>query len=451
MPDQTIKCPKCKAEIPLTEALTSQIEQVIRAQYEAEANKKEQELAQRSTELKEQEKALKSQRQALDDEVEKRLGAERKKIVEQIKELEAERQAIDEQVAEQLKAERKKIAEQEKTKILSEQAEQTKALQEELEEKRKQLSQAKKKELELRKQQQKLEEEKETIELTVQRTLDEERKKIAEQASKKAEEEQQLKMREKNDKIDALMQQINELKRKAEVGSQEAQGEALEGALQDGLQQAFPLDIFDEIKKGVKGADILQKVRNSAGKTCGTILWESKNTKDFSNKWIDKLKVDQQTVNADFAVIMSVVLPKEIENFGPYEDIWVTDYKSAIGLCALFRETLLRIARQKLVVKHQEGMKDFIYEYITGQEFILSIKAVVNAYKQMQEDLESEKRSMTRIWKRREKQISTVLANVTGIYGSIEGLVRGQKALPAIETLSLEAVAPEEPEDEEEF
>lgn len=412
MPDQTIRCPKCGTQIPLTEALTGQIEQTIKLRYEAEAAEKA-----------------------------KELDKEKMILKQKAKELEAKRQAIDEQVAEQLKTERKEIAEAERNKIIAEQFEQTKALEEELEEKRKQLSEANTKELELRKQQQKLKEEKETYELTIQRKLDEERKVIAEQAGKKAAEEQQLKMREKDDKLAAMKKQIDELKRKAEVGSQEAQGKALEEELQELLERSFPIDKFEEIKKGARGADILQIVHNSTGKECGTILWESKNTKDFQKGWIEKLKRDQQDKNTDIAVIMSVTLPNDVNNFGLYEGIWITDYKSSVGLATALRQVLIESTRQKAISVGRESVKDFVYNYITSKEFMLHIQAVVNSYKQMLEDLEGEKRSINRIWKKREKQIDTVLSNVTGIVGSIQGLVGGEKALPKVEPLTLEAIS----------
>jgi len=416
MPDQTIKCPNCGTQIELTEALTGQIEQGIRAQYEAEANQKEKDLQVRLQEIKQQQK-----------------------------ELDARQQAIEDQVAEQVKAERKKIAEQEKAKILFEQAEQRQALQDELTEKNQKLKEFQQQELELRKQQRKLQEEKEAFELEAVRKLDEQRKQIAEEAGKKAAEEQMLKLKEKDQLIESLRQQAQDWQRRAEVGSQEAQGEALEGQLQEVLEQAFPYDQFAEIKKGARGADIMQIVRNPSGTECGEILWESKNTKDFQRPWIEKLKKDQQNSGADVAVIMSMALPKEIDRFGMFEDIWVTDYKSAIGLCVALRQGLIKAQRERIVTAGRESVKDVIYNYITSNEFAMHVRAVVNSYEAMKADMDSEKRAMLRIWNKREKQINAVLDNVTQMYGSIEGLV-GQKALPTIESMSLEAIAEEDEE-----
>jgi len=416
MPDQTIKCPNCGTQIELTEALTGQIEQGIRAQYEAEANQKEKDLQVRLQEIKQQQK-----------------------------ELDARQQAIEDQVAEQVKAERKKIAEQEKAKILFEQAEQRQALQDELTEKNQKLKEFQQQELELRKQQRKLQEEKEAFELEAVRKLDEQRKQIAEEAGKKAAEEQMLKLKEKDQLIESLRQQAQDWQRRAEVGSQEAQGEALEGQLQEVLEQAFPYDQFAEIKKGARGADIMQIVRNPSGTECGEILWESKNTKDFQRPWIEKLKKDQQNSGADVAVIMSMALPKEIDRFGMFEDIWVTDYKSAIGLCVALRQGLIKAQRERIVTAGRESVKDVIYNYITSNEFAMHVRAVVNSYEAMKADMDYEKRAMLRIWNKREKQINAVLDNVTQMYGSIEGLV-GQKALPTIESMSLEAIAEEDEE-----
>lgn len=415
MSEQVIKCPSCGVQIPLNEALTGQIEQSIKTRYEAAAA--------------EQAKGFEVQKQSL---------------VRQAKELEVKGLAIDEQVAERLKTQRKEIAEVERKRAITEQSEKTKVLEKEVQEQAKKIRESQKYELEFRKMQRQLEQKSNEIDLTVQRQIDEERKKIEEKASKDAVEKEQLKLREKDDQLLSMKRQIDELKRKAEVGSQEAQGEALEGALQDILQQTFPIDVFEEVKKGARGADVLQRVYNRTGKECGTILWESKNTKDFQRPWIEKLKKDQQDANASIAVIMSVTLPKEIDGFGLYEGVWITDYKSAVGLATALRHGLVEVARQKLVTAGRDSVKDVIYEYVTGNEFAMHIKAVVNAFGLMQEQLNKEKRAMEKLWKVREKQITTVLDNVVGIRGSIEGLVGDQKSLPEIDTLSLDALADEE-------
>lgn len=418
MPDQTIKCPKCGNEIPLTEALTGQIEQVICAKYEAEAAKKAQELEKEKLALKNQQK-----------------------------ELEEQRQSIETQVAEGIKAKQKIITEQERKKILDEQADEKKALQEQIAEQQKKISDANKKELELLKKQQELEQAKENIELEVQRKITEERKKISEEAGNKAIEAQMLKMREKDNLIKGMQEQIESLKRKSETGSQEAQGEALEGQLFECLERAFAFDRFEDVKKGQRGADILQIVRNTAGKECGKILWESKNTKAYQKPWIEKLKNDQMEANANIAVIMSMVLPEGVNNFGQYDGVWITDYKSAIGLATALRCIIIEAEKQRIISQNQENAKDLLYGYITSQEFVMKVRAVVDAFNRMQSELIAEKKAMQKIWSSRDKQISTVIENVAGFYGSIEGLIGNRKALPEIKSLSIEAVVENEKEE----
>lgn len=408
-----IKCPNCGTEIELTEALTGQIEQTIRLKYEAEADKQS-------------------------------LAIEREKAIlkQKAKSLEAQGAAIADQVAEQVKAERKKIAEQEKAKALAEQSEQMKVLEQDLEDKKRQLHEATKKELDVRKQRQQLEEEKETLELTVQRKLDAERKKIAEDAVAKAADQVQLKIKEKDQLIESLRKQAEDWQRRAEQGSQEAQGEALEGALQESLMQSFPFDVFTEVKKGQRGADIIQVVRNANGKECGKIVWEAKFTKSYSTAWIDKLKSDQQAEAAEIAVLTTMTLPKDIKNFGPLGGVWVTDYASMTGLAHALRIGLINAAKEKILSANQDTVKDVIYRYVTGQEFAMQIRAIAGAFGRMKEELEKEKRAMEKIWKSREKQIETVLTNVSGIQGSLQGYL-GQKVLTDTGLSELEGISEE--------
>ena len=411
MADQKIKCPKCGAEIPLTDALTSQVEGALRSEFEAKSKEQAKELAkQKDTLLKEMKRLAEKQR------------------------------LVDELVEERAREASKKISAREREKFFAEQAEATKALEQELEEKSRKVSELQKHEVELRKQKRELDQKQQELELENQRKLDREIKKIEEEAKRKAAEDNMLKVREKDDLIKSMQDQIESLKRRSEVGSQEAQGEALEGELQDVLQGAFPFDKFTEVKKGARGADILQVIRNHTGKECGSILWESKNTKEFKRPWVEKLKNDQREAGAQVAVIMSMALPKEIDNFGLYDDVWVTDYRSAVGLAMALRQGVLNIKRAEIVIANKDGLKDVVYNYITSQEFSMHIKAIVSTYSKMQEDLETERRSMRRIWKKRETQNQKIIDNTTDIYATIEGLIGDQKILGEVRPLSLDAI-----------
>lgn len=409
--ESAIICPNCGTNVPLTEALTSQIEKSLRVQYEQRARQQEKLLADKAAQLQSEKDKLEARQKHVDQEVQTRLKIAEAQLTETLSQ-----------------------------KLAEEQAQKTAMLQQQLDQEKQRVKAAQAKELDLLKKQQTLEERSEALELEVQRQMAEERKKILEQAAKKAAEEQLLKMREKEDLIRSLESKIGDLQRKIEVGSQERQGEALEEELQEQLERMFPVDQFEEVKKGARGADVLQRVRNSSGKICGTILWESKNTKDFQRPWIEKLKKDQQAATADVAVIMTVALPKEIEQFGLLEDVWVTDYRSCVGLATALRVGLINAQRQKMITAGQDSLKDVVYQYVTGREFAMHIKAMVDAFSRMQEQLDKEKRAMQRIWKDREKQIEIVLDNVIGMRGSIEGLVGTHKVLPEIDTLSLEGV-----------
>lgn len=438
MSNQTIKCPQCGTQIELTEVLTGQIEQSVRVKYEAEAAKKEKELAAKEDAIKKQVRELAAQKQSMDEQVASLVKDERAKLATEKRDLEKQSQQIDEQVAEKVKAERKAIAEKERTRILAEQSEEMRSVKEELAQKNLKLIDLQKQEIELRKTQRELQQKQQEMELENQRKLDAEREKIKMDARKQAVDEQALRVREKDDKIDSLMKQINDLQRKAEQGSQEAQGEALEGALLDSLKQAFPFDQFEEVKKGQRGADILQIVRNANAKECGKILWESKYTKAFTANWIAKLKSDQQEAGADIAALVTIALPKEVKHFGQYENVWVADFTSSAGLAAALRMSLINAARAQIVAANQETAKDWVYRYVTGQEFSMQVRAIADAFVQMKANLDSEKRAMEKIWKSREKQIETVLGNVAGIRGSLEGYVG--KALPGGDTMSLDEI-----------
>ncbi|OHB54259.1 MAG: hypothetical protein A2Y12_18495 [Planctomycetes bacterium GWF2_42_9] len=404
-----IKCPHCGKDIEVTEVLTHSIRESMKAEVQAELAKKEQAFAQREAELK--------QRQ---------------------KELAAQQESIEEQVAVKLKADRQRIAEESLKKAREEIGQEASAMAVQLEAEKAKNRDSQKRELELLRKQTELQAREEALELETARKMAEERKKIFNEAQSKAAQEQELKFREKDDLIKSMQVQMEHMQRKIELGSQEAAGEALEGTLKTKLSQVFAFDIFEDVKKGARGADIVQRIRNSQGKECGKILWEAKNAQNFSREWIEKLKKDQQEAGADIAVLATVTMPKEISGFGLIDDVWVTDYKTSLCLATALRQGILNVAREKMIVTNQESMKDIIYRYITGQEFTLQVKSIVAAFGKMKDDLETEKRFALKNWKSREKQIETVLGSVSNIYGAVEGFV-GQKALPQIDPLMLES------------
>jgi hypothetical protein len=220
-------------------------------------------------------------------------------------------------------------------------------LREQLEEKTRNLKEARKQELELLKKQRELQEKEENMELEVTRKLDEERQKILEKATGKFEEEHRLKDAEKDKKLNDMKKQIDELKRKSEQESQQTQGEVLELDLENILKKSFTHDNIEPVPKGIKGADVLHKVHSPSGQFCGTIVWETKRTKAWSDKWIAKIKEDQRRVKGEIAVILTTVLPKDVRSFAHINGIWVTDYSSMVGLATAIRMGLIEVAKTK--------------------------------------------------------------------------------------------------------
>ncbi len=389
---QTIKCPHCGKSIPLDKAFTHEVEEKLRKQFESDMEKREKEF-QKQLDKKEQE-------------VKKTFEGELVKL---------ERAA-------------KKKAEESISQEMGE-------LRKEVEKKGADLKKARKAELDLLKKQKELEEREESLKLEIERILSRERKKIKEEAVEKVQEEQRLKDREKDEQLNMLRKQIEDLKKRSEQGSVQAQGEALELELEDVLMAAFPTDEIEPVAKGKSGADVIQKVKDGNGKMCGAIIWETKRTKNWSDKWIEKLKTDQRDAKADIAVLTSTVLPNDVHKFGAYNGIWVTDFESAINLASALRMGLIEIAHVRSVNEGKTEKMELMYKYLSGQEFKQRIEAIVESFIQMQEDLDSEKRAMQKIWSQREKQIHKMVTNTAGMYGDLQGIIG--RSLPPIKQLEL--------------
>lgn len=416
MADQIIICPYCKKDIPLTQAITQKIEADVLKRYEEDYNKRNNELSSREETLVAKERAV-------------------AKSAEEIN------KKVDAEVTRRLTLERNNIAREERRKAETESALQIKALKEDLESKDKKLQETEQRELVLRRQKAALEERERNVDLEVARKMDSERANIYAKASREKEEEYQLRDKEKDRKIADLIKQLDEAKRKAEQGSQQSQGEVLELELEDMLKAEFPYDTIEPVPKGIAGADILQKVNNSFGQHCGTIIWESKRTKAWADGWIEKLKNNQREIKAEIAVLLSTVLPKDIPGFGQVDGVWVTNYASTIGLATALRLNLIEIAnaRQAAVGKHEK--MEAIYNYLSGTEFRQKVEAIVDAFKSMKEDLDAEKRVIEKQWAKREKQIGRIINNTARMYGDIQAIIGA--SLPQIKSLEPKALMDE--------
>ncbi len=290
-------------------------------------------------------------------------------------------------------------------------------------------------ELKLRAEKRAIEEERKNFELEKARQLDLERNKIREETEKAVLEKEKYKFEEKEQVIAALKRNIEEMQRKASQGSQQLQGEVLELEIEELLRRSFPTDEVLAIAKGVNGADMRHLVRGRSGALAGTIIWEAKRTKNWTEGWVQKLKDDQRAEKADLAVLVTTVLPKELKNFGVHQGIWVCDVTSVTGLALALRLSLLQVAVVKQASVGKNEKMEVLYNYLSGVEFKQKIEAIVESFTGMQQDLDKEKLAYKKIWEKREKQIEQVVHNTVGLYGDLEGLMG--KALPRIERLEL--------------
>lgn len=406
MSDQTITCPYCGKEIPLTETLSHQIKEGLQREFELKARERELELAKRENLLAEEMKILEDSKKSIDQQVFQKLQSERTKVKLEV------RKEVESAVRVELKD-----------------------LQEQNVEKERKLAEALKSELEFRKKIRELDELRKNQELEIVRKLDEERKLIFEKARKEAGEENRLKLLEKEKQLEDTKKALDEAKRKAHQGSMQTQGEVLELDLESVLRAQFPVDEIQPVPKGIKGADIAQKVHNRSGHYCGTILWESKHTKAWNDGWLSKLKDDQREIKAEIAVLVTETLPKGIESFGQIEGVWVTSFLLSIALASVLRTGLIELAQHKLSIVGKSEKMEVLYNYLSGQEFRQRIEAIVESFKSMKEDLDQEKRAMIKMWSKREKQIERIVNNTVGMYGDMQGIIGA--SLPQIKSLEL--------------
>lgn len=309
-------------------------------------------------------------------------------------------------------------------------AQEMKLIKEQLDEEKKKREESEKNELQLRKERIKFEEEKKDFELTAQRKLDEERKKISDESYKKAQEENHLKNLEYQKKEGQYLSQIEDLKRKMQQGSQQTQGEVLEEELKKILEEEFPYDTISDVPKGIRGADLVQTVKNDSGKDCGTILWESKRTKSWTEGWIAKLKTDQREIKAELAIIVTQVLPQGIKGFGLKDGIWVVDYKTVLGAAIALRNNLVEVYGVRSANKGKEEKKEILWNYLNSVEFRQRIEAISDVYNQMHEEMEIEKRWFNKKWAKQENNIRQVLDSISGMDGDLKGIMGKQLSEP---------------------
>lgn len=225
------------------------------------------------------------------------------------------------------------------------------------------------------------------------------------------------------------------MQRKADQGSMQMQGEVMELALEDLLREAFPFDLIAEVGKGIRGADVIQTVRNKYSHECGKIIYETKRTKNFEYGWIEKLKHDMVAQRADIAILVTEAYPKELDRFGIIEGVWVCKFADIKPLVMLVRDSIEKIYAANAAQENKGDKMVVLYNYLTGNEFKHQLEAIVEGFKALEDGLNSEKKAMQRIWKEREKQLEKVLNNTIDFYGSVRGIAGS--SVPEIKMLEL--------------
>lgn len=421
MTEPTITCPNCRTEIKLTESLAAPLIQATRKQFEEKLQQKDTEVAEREAALRLKESAI----------------ADAKRQFEQ---------QVADQVATKLQQERAQIIAEEsrKAKQASATEIETKAreladLQEVLKARDEKLAEAQKAQAELIKKQRELDDAKRELELTVEKRVQDSLTEVRTQAKLQAEEEQKFKVMEKEQTIAAMQKQIEDLKRRAEQGSQQLQGEVQELELENLLRVKFPFDTIEPVGKGEFGGDVVQRVFSQQGQASGTILWESKRTKNWSDGWLTKLREDQRTAKAEIAVIVSQVLPKDVDSFDIVDGVWVTHPKAAIPVATILRQTLLQVSMARQSSEGQQTKTEMVYQYLTGPRFKQRVEAIVEAFSSMQEDLDKERKAIMKQWAKREEQIERVMNATVGMYGDLQGIAG--KSLQEIEGLDFSLIS----------
>jgi hypothetical protein len=435
MAEQTIICPNCGKRIPVSKALTHQIETELRETFEAEAKKQEKE-ARAAFEKKLTAETAKLEKQAR-KEAERAASAEVAEVTRELAEAQKRHKAAQASFERRLTEERARLEKQARKAVEEEVSAEMAGLQKQLRQKDRQVAGVQKQQAEVQRLQHQLAAREKALDIEIARKVEKASRKAEEEAAERMEAEYRTHQLELEKKLSDAKRQAADLKRKLDQSSQQAQGEVVELELEKFLRRAFPDDKIKPIAKGKAGADVLQEVYTSTGQYCGAILWETKNTHNWSKAWLGKLRGDQRRAKAELAVLVSMALPKDVRHFAQVDGIWVTEFSLAVGVATALRTNLMQVAILKQSSKGKHEKMELLYEYLSSTEFRQRIEAIVESFRSMQDDLGKERQTMERQWAKREKQIQLVVQNISGMYGDMQGIV-GQ-SLPKIRRLELPA------------
>lgn len=383
------------------------------------------------------------------DEVEKQLLAQKKEFEKELEKVKAESNALKDKfekdqelaVKEALKNQKLELENKIKKETLEEQQSAFEELEKELKEKSEQLKEMNRLKAEKSRLEREKEELKERISADAEREfslkLAEEKQKL----QKNAEEKYELTIAELKKQLQDQINMTEEMKKRQEQGSMQLQGEVQELAIEDYLRSSFVYDVVDEVGKGDYGADSLQTVNTPTRQNCGKIYYESKRTKTFNEDWIRKFKSDIQEKGADIGVLVTAVYPKDMTRMSMKDGIYICSYEEFKALSFVLRETIIKISIAKGAQVNRREKSEILYDYLTSTEFHLQIEAILNSFVALKSELDSEKRAMNKIWKKREKEIENVIFSMTNMYGSLQGIAgTSMKAIKVLEMPQLEVL-----------
>jgi len=408
--NEQIKCPNCGTNIDVTNILSHQLEAELQAKFQAQ---------------------LQSERSKMNEAVEK-LRDEKLAFEENKK---REKELFQEQLEKSLKEERRSIEEKLKIKLAEEQSEQFDALQKELNEKSAQVTELNKTKAEVERLKREKEEAQSIAQLAAETKMNEILLLEKEKIKKLVEDSNELRIKELQKMLEDQKTLTEEMKRKQEQGSMQLQGEVQELAIEEWLVAQFPLDTIEEIKKGARGGDCIQIVNTRSDQNCGKIYYESKRTKEYQAGWIPKFKADMREKGADIGILVTEAMPADLDRMGMKDGVYVCTYEEFKGLSGVIRETVIQVHAALGSQVNRGDKMHMLYDFLTSTNFRMQVEAIVEGFTSMKDGLETEKRSMQRIWKEREKQIEKVIINTIDMHASIRGIAGN--AIQSVKALEL--------------
>ncbi len=412
-----IVCPKCRTQIPVTDALAEPLVADARRRFEQQLADKEAAFGRREAQLREAQSELSRARETIDEQVAAKLKAERSAIAA----AEAKRARLA--LADEITARDQQLTDMQQ--LLATNAEK--------------LAVAQKAQADVLRKERELDDAKRELDLTVEKRIQDGLAGVRDKARLEAEDALRARVAEKEAQIAGMQRQIEDLKRKAEQGSQQLQGETSELELEALLRTNFSGDLIEPVLTGQNGGDLLHRVLGPGGQVCGTILWESKRTKNWSHDWLAKVRNDQRAARAEISLIVSSALPKGLETFNVIDNVWVAAPRFSIPLATVLRQWLIDVAASRAAQEGQQTKMELVYAYLTGPRFRQRIDAIVERFTDMHQDLDRERKMMPRLWAKREEQLRGVLDSTAGLYGDLQGIAgRAMQEIESLDVLMIE-------------